>query len=192
MPEKKSWRDKLPLPLASVPENDLWWIAIAVVGALLSGLGLKGIFDRSFLFVFCFILAVLGLVLIILALIGIVRDPSKRHLRFHLRTLKADADYLLKTYQRLDYEDRERVRFPLSPSSWPRFGEVWDDISVYLYSSQEAFINLSSKARLLWEELGRSDTPRLCKLQNSATMLELTDSLDEFKNQIQQLLSRRT
>jgi hypothetical protein len=192
MTETKTWRDKLPLPLASVAENDLWWMAIAFFGAILAGLGLKGIFDRSFLFVLCFILAVLGALLVILAVAGIVRDPSKRHLRFHLRTLKADSEYLLNLYQRLDYENRDRVRFPLSASSWPRFGEVWDDISVYLYSAQEAFINLSSKARLLWEELGRSDTPRICKLQNTATMLELTDALEDFRNQVQQLLSKRT
>jgi hypothetical protein len=41
-----------------------------------------------------------------------------------VRALIGDCVYLLKTYQQLDYENRERVRNPCITGSWPAFGQA--------------------------------------------------------------------
>jgi hypothetical protein len=90
-------------------------------------------------------------------------------------------------YRRLDYENRERVRYPLHSSSWPNFGLSWDLFAAELYSAQDNFTILQLKVRGLWQTAGRRDEPGILRLQNTAVMLDVIGALDELLSTLQDL-----
>ena len=96
----------------------------------------------------------------------------------------SDCTYLLKTYKRLDYENRERVRYPLRNSSWPNFGQPWDLFAVELYCAYDNFGILKLKIESLWNTAGRKDRPRILRLTEAARRPE------EMRNVSRRFLAR--
>ena len=92
-----------------------------------------------------------------------------------------DCVHLIKTYKRLDYEDRQRVRNPLHASSYPEFGKEWDLYAAELYSAHDNFQLLKLKVHGIWRVVGKTDEPPVMRLKDSAVMLNVIEALEDLE-----------
>jgi hypothetical protein len=79
--------------------------------------------------------------------------------RLLLRQMEQKCESILSVYRRLEYDDRERVRFPFSNSSWPAFGEKWEYVHVTLYRLRIDMALFKVEVIQLCGVLGESEVP---------------------------------
>ena len=73
--------------------------------------------------------------------------------------MEQKCEAILSVYRRLEYDDRERVRFPFSNSSWPAFGEKWEYVHVTLYRLRIDMALFKVEVIQLCGVLGESEVP---------------------------------
>jgi hypothetical protein len=91
--------------------------------------------------------------------------------------------YFLRVYRQLDQSERDYVKLPLSPNSYPVFGEKWEYRHCCLWSLGQQLEWLVRTAEIAWKEMGWTDRPMLFAdaRDRSIAMANLIGSLDDFK-----------
>src|ERR1039458_3622962 len=87
------------------------------------------------------------------------KDQESPLERLLLRQMEQKCEAILSVYRRLEYDDRERVRFPFSNSSWPAFGEKWEYVHVTLYRLRIEMALFKVELIQLCGVLGESEVP---------------------------------
>jgi hypothetical protein len=77
------------------------------------------------------------------------------------RLLKDDCEFVLRAYRQLDQDHRDAVRLPLSPHSWPEFGEKWEYVDCALWMLSHRTKWIVAQAEQVWTEMGWTDRPLL-------------------------------
>jgi hypothetical protein len=181
MADKKTWWERLPEPFASIKGNALWSVISVVLGALIAGLFGSKIAQKSVLVGAYIAFAAIGVAFLIGGVISFLKARANdAAIEGVCSVVISDCTYILKTYKRLDYENRERVRYPLSKSSWPSFGQPWDLFAVELYCGYDNFDILKLKIGSLWITAGRKDSPRILRLTDATVMLDVIEALEEL------------
>ena len=99
--------------------------------------------------------------------------------------------YFLRVYRELDQNERDHVKLPLSPNSYPEFGEKWEYRHCCLWCLGQRLGWLVRTAEIAWEEMGWRDRPMLFSdaRDRSIVMANLLGSLDDFKLRIKDKIS---
>jgi hypothetical protein len=188
MAEKKTWWDKLPEPLASIKGNALWAAIYVVVGTSVSGFFTSKIFNQSLIVAAYITLAGVGIAFAIGGVISFFRAmANKAAVEGMCSVIIGDCIYLLKTYKRLDYENRQRVRNPLHKSACPDFGQPWDLYAAELYCGRDNFRMLQLKVEGIWKLAERADAPVIVRLADTAVMLDVIEALDDLLAKLNEL-----
>jgi hypothetical protein len=102
-----------------------------------------------------------------------------------------EVAYFLKVYRELDQNHRDKVRLPLSPHSYPNYGDKWEHVDCCLWMLNHRVRWLAHAAEIAWKQMGWTDTPALFldARDRSIVMANLIGSLDEFRQTLKQKLS---
>jgi hypothetical protein len=188
MADEESWWDRIPEPIASIKGNALWSAICVALGSCVNGFFASKILNKPLVVAAYITLVSLGIVFTIGGVISFLKArANKAAIDGMCAALIGDCTYLLRIYQRLDYENRERVRNPLHSSSWPDFGQPWDLFAAELYVARENFTILQLKVRSLWQAAGRKDEPPFLRLPETAVMLDVIGALDELLSTLRDL-----
>ncbi len=107
------------------------------------------------------------------------------------RLLQQDCAALLNRYKPLMFDHRLESRLPLSPSSWPNFGQPFDYIHFSLASNSRMFDEFVLKMRSLWQDMQRADDLKLFALGDYSRMDEVVDALQEAAQVLKELQAAR-
>ena len=112
---------------------------------------------------------------------------GKLSARGGLGFLRADCESIVSRYKELMFDHREHARLPLHTASWPDFGQPFSYVQIALCSNFRAFSLFVLKIRMLWAELGRTDEPKLLRLDQSSRLDQVVEGLEEIDRILQSL-----
>ena len=102
-----------------------------------------------------------------------------------------ESELFLRTYRQMDQHERDRVKLPLSPSSYPDFGHAWEYEHACMWSLKQRLDWLVIVAELAWKQMGWADQPMLFhdSKNKSIVMANLIASLEDFKIRLENKIS---
>jgi hypothetical protein len=115
-------------------------------------------------------------------------EPSKTLI---FTVLQQDCQAILTRYKKLMFDNRQESRLPLSPSSWPNFGQEFDYNHFSLASNSRMFSEFETKMRSLWQDMERRDDLKMFSLGSHSRMDEVVEALEEVDQLLKQLRAGR-
>ena len=115
-------------------------------------------------------------------------EPSKTLI---FSVLQQDCQVMLASYKKMMFDNRQESRLPLSPSSWPHFGQPFDYVHYSLASNSRMFSEFEIKMRSLWQDMERTDDLKMFSLGPHSRMDEVVEAFEEVDQILKQLHTAR-
>ena len=95
-----------------------------------------------------------------------------------------EAEYLIRCYRRLHFDDSQNTRLPLDHASWPNFNPatVWTYTQIQLCCLRERFTYMRELAIKALQQSDYSGPVELFNLTNSVVMVDLLPAIQDFRD----------
>ncbi len=123
------------------------------------------------------------------------RRETRKSETMAFRIFLEDAEFLLRVYRSLGFDDPQNTRLPLNRSSWPNFNPpvTWTFTEISLFSLSVRLDWLVMVASRTFAEMGWTDYVELFSLPRESTvMVDLIAALENFRDLLREKIALLT